>query len=302
MAAIPRERAPYSAIVDRPPLKLPGKARMVVWTIVNLEVWDIARAMARQVLPAPTGVPLLPDVPNWTWHEYGMRVGFWRFEALFRRLSIRPTVAINARVCVDYPRVAQACKDAGWEFMGHSYEQGPIHKEEDQPGMIRRSIETIRKFTGKPPAGWLGPGLTQTLDTPDHLAAAGIRYIGDWVYDDEPTEIQTAHGPLVTLPYSVETNDIPMMMVQHHEAAYWTRKCLDAFERYYEEGRQRAKIMAIAIHPYISGQPFRIDYLESFYKKIRNRRGVLHWNGEQIHDGYPKAGRGRQAAPPKDSA
>jgi allantoinase len=273
---IPRERAPYSALVDRPPLKLPGGARVVVWTIVNLEVWDIARAMARQVLPAPTGVSLLPDVPNWTWHEYGMRVGFWRFEALFRRLKIRPTLALNARVCVDYPRVAQACLDAGWEFMGHSYEQGPIHKEEDQPGMIRRSIETIRKFTGKPPSGWLGPGLTQTLETPDHLAAAGIKYIGDWVYDDEPTEIRTAHGPLVT-------------MVQHHEAAYWTRKCLDSFERYYEEGKQRAKIMAIAIHPYISGQPFRIKYLEEIYKQIGRRKGVLHWNGEQILDWYLRA-------------
>jgi peptidoglycan/xylan/chitin deacetylase (PgdA/CDA1 family) len=289
MAMIPRERTPYSAIVDRPPLKLPGKARVVVWTIVNLEVWDIARAMARQVLPAPTGAVLLPDVPNWSWHEYGMRVGFWRFEALFRRLRIRPTVAINARVCVDYPRVAKACKDAGWEFMGHSYEQGPIHREEDQPGMIRRSLDTIEKFTGRRPVGWLGPGLTQTLETPDHLAAAGVKYIGDWVYDDEPTEIKTAHGPLVTLPYSVETNDIPMMLVQHHEAAYWTQKCLDSFERYYEEGAQRAKILAIAIHPYISGQPFRINYLEDLYKKLNRRKGVLHWNGEQILHWYLKS-------------
>ncbi len=289
MAMLPRDRVPYSAIVDRPPLKLPGKARVVVWTIVNLEVWDIARAMARQVLPAPTGAVLLPDVPNWSWHEYGMRVGFWRFEALFRRLRIRPTVAINARVCVDYPRVAKACKDAGWEFMGHSYEQGPIHREEDQPGMIRRSLDTIEKFTGKRPVGWLGPGLTQTLETPDHLAAAGVKYIGDWVYDDEPTEIKTAHGPLVTLPYSVETNDIPMMLVQHHEAAYWTQKCLDSFERYYEEGKERAKILAIAIHPYISGQPFRIQYLEEVYKKIGKRKGVLHWNGEQILDWYLKS-------------
>ena len=283
---IPRERAPYSAIVDRPPLKLPGRARVVVWTIVNLEVWDIVRAMARQVLPAPTGAVLQPDVPNWSWHEYGMRVGFWRFEALYRRLGIRPTVAINARVCVDYPRVAQACKDAGWEFMGHSYEQGPIHREEDQPGMIKRSLDTIEKFTGKRPVGWLGPGLTQTLETPENLAAAGVKYIGDWVYDDEPTEISTAKGPLVTLPYSVETNDIPMMLVQHHEAAYWTKKCIDAFERYYEEGAQRAKIMAIAIHPYISGQPFRIKYLEDVYRAIGKRKGVLHWNGEQILDWY----------------
>jgi allantoinase len=285
---IPRERTPYSAIVDRPPLKLPGRARVVVWTIVNLEVWDIARAMARQVLPAPTGAVLLPDVPNWSWHEYGMRVGFWRFEELYRRLKIKPTVAINARVCVDYPRVAQACKDAGWEFMGHSYEQGPIHREEDQPAMIKRSLDTIEKFTGKRPVGWLGPGLTQTLDTPENLAAAGVKYIGDWVYDDEPTRINTAKGPLVTLPYSVETNDIPMMLVQHHEASYWTRKCLDSFERYYEEGATRAKIMAIAIHPYISGQPFRIKYLEEVYKKINRKKGVLHWNGEQILDWYLK--------------
>jgi allantoinase len=289
MAMIPRERTPFSAIVDRPPLKLPGKARVVVWTIVNLEVWDIARAMARQVLPAPTGAVLLPDVPNWSWHEYGMRVGFWRFEKLFRRLKIRPSVAINARVCVDYPRVAQACRDAGWEFIGHSYEQGPIHREEDEAGMIKRSLDTIEKFTGKRPVGWLGPGLTQTLETPDNLAAAGVQYIGDWVYDDEPTEIQTASGPLVTLPYSAETNDIPMMLVQHHEAAYWTQKCLDSFERYYEEGAPRAKIMAIAIHPYISGQPFRIKYLEELYRKINQQKGVLHWNGEQILDWYRKS-------------
>src|SRR5712691_2867171 len=76
---IPRERAPFSAIVDRPPLKLPDGARLVVWTIVNLEFWDISRPMARQVLPAPTGQVLLPDVPNWSWHEYGMRIGVWRF-------------------------------------------------------------------------------------------------------------------------------------------------------------------------------------------------------------------------------
>ena len=261
----PRDRVKYSAIVDRPVMKLPEDARIVVWTIVNLEVWDIARQMARQVLPAPTGVSPLPDVPNWSWHEYGMRVGFWRFHALYQRLGIRPTLAINARVCVDYPRVAQACKDAGWEFMGHSYEQGAIHNEKDQPAMIEKSLATIARFTGKRPLGWLGPGLTETLDTPEHLAAAGIRYIGDWVYDDLPTEISTQHGPLVTLPYTVECNDIPVMMVQHHEAPYWTQKCIDSFDRLYQEGAERPRVMAIALHPYISGQPFRIKYLEAVY-------------------------------------
>jgi len=286
MPMIPRERLAFSAIVDRPKLRLPSGERVIVWTIVNLEVWDIARAMARQALPPPAGVTMVPDVPNWSWHEYGMRVGFWRFHALYERLGVRPTLAINARVCVDYARVAQACLDSGWEFMGHSYEQGPIHNEPDQPAMIRRTLDTIRSFTGKPPVGWLGPGLTQTLDTPEYLAAAGIKYIGDWVHDDEPSEIQTANGPLITLPYSIETNDIPVMMVQHHEAAYWTRKCIDSFDRLYQEGAERPKIMAIAIHPYISGQPFRIKYLEQIYDYVNGHAGVLHWNGEQILDWY----------------
>jgi peptidoglycan/xylan/chitin deacetylase (PgdA/CDA1 family) len=283
---IPRERVPYSAIVDRPPLKLPGGARIVVWPIVNLEFWDISRPMARQVLPAPTGQVLLPDVPNWSWHEYGMRVGVWRFFDHFRRLGIRPTVSINARVCEDYPRVAEACRDAGWEFMGHAYEQGPMHLIEDQKAMIERSVAVIEKFTGAKPIGWLGPGLTQTYETPELLAAAGIKYIGDWVYDDEPTEIATANGPLVTLPYTVELNDIPMMMVQHHESEYFTRRCIDTFDRLYQEGEHRAKIMAIAIHPYISGQPHRIKYLEAVCDYIARHSGVLHWNGVEILDWY----------------
>jgi len=286
MAMIPRERAPYSAIVDRPPLRLPGRARVIVWTIVNLEVWDIARAMARQVLPAPTGAVLLPDVPNWSWHEYGMRVGAWRFYELFARLGIKPTLAANARICEDYPRVAEQAKKDGWEFMGHAYDQLPIHKSEDQAAMINRSMDVIEKFTGTRPVGWLGPGLTQTLETPELLAAAGVKYIGDWVYDDEPTTIKTDNGPLVTIPYTVELNDIPMMIVQHHESDYLLKRAIDQFDRLYAEGRDRAKIMALAIHPYISGQPHRIKYLEAIYNYVNRFDGVLHWNGVQILDWY----------------
>ncbi|ARP98417.1 polysaccharide deacetylase family protein [Pseudorhodoplanes sinuspersici] len=285
---LPTERADFSAIVDRPPLKLPGGARIVVWTIVNFEVWDIARPMARQVLPAPTGQPLLPDVPNWSWHEYGMRVGAWRFFDLYKRHNIRPTLSINARVCEDYPRVAQEAKDLGWEFMGHAYDQGPIHKVEDQRGMIFKSMDIIEKFTGTRPVGWLGPGLTQTLDTPENLAEAGVKYIGDWVYDDEPTVIRTKKGPLVTLPYTVELNDIPMMIVQHHESDHLYKRFVESFDRLYEESAERAKFVSIAIHPYISGQPFRIKALEAIYDYVAKFDGVLHWNGAEILDWYTK--------------
>jgi len=282
----PRARHTYSAIVDRPPLALPGNGRIIVWTIVNLEVWDISRPMARQVLPAPTGQVLLPDIPNWSWHEYGMRVGVWRFFDLYKRLGIRPTLSINARVCMDYERVAAEARDAGWEFMGHAYEQMPIHKVEDQAAMIDRSMDVLEKFTGTRPVGWLGPGLTQTYETPELLAAAGVKYIGDWVYDDEPTVITTANGPLVTLPYTVELNDIPMMVVQHHESSHWAQRCKDQFDRLWQEGADRPRVMAIAIHPYISGQPHRIKYLEAVYEHINQHSGVMHWNGAEIYRWY----------------
>jgi allantoinase len=266
---LPRERSDYSAIVDRPALKLPGGARVIFWTIVNLEVWDIGKPMARQVLPPPTGIAMQPDIPNWSWHEYGMRVGVWRFFDVLRRYGVKPTLAANARICEDYTRVAEQARTDGWEFMGHSWEQGPIHKEPDQKAMIARTMDTLEKFMGKRPVGWLGPGLTETYETPELLIEAGVKYIGDWVYDDEPTIIRTAKGPLVTLPYTVECNDIPMMIIQHHESDYLMKRVIDQFDRLYQEGAERPKICALAIH-------------------VKKFDGVLHWNGEQILDWYLK--------------
>jgi allantoinase len=286
---LPRERCDFSAIVDRPPLTLPDGARIAFWTTVNLEAWDIGKPMARQVLPPPTGQTRLPDVPNWSWHEYGMRVGVWRFFDLFRRLKIRPPLAINARVCEDYARVAREARAQAWEFIGHSYEQGPIHNEPDIAAMVARSLDILERFGGKRPLGWLGPGLTETLDTPEILAASGIKYIGDWVYDDEPTTIRTTAGELVTLPYSVELNDIPMMIIQHHEGEHLLRRAIDQFDRLYAEGEKRAKIFALAIHPYISGQPHRIKYLEAIYEHARRFEGVVYWTGAEILDWYLKS-------------
>jgi allantoinase len=278
----PRDRVAFSAIVDRPPLRLPDGLRLIVWPIINLEEWEIERPMARQVLPAPTGVPLLPDVPNWSWHEYGMRVGVWRFYEAFDRIGARGTLSINAKVVESYPRVAGAAKERGWEFMGHSFVQGPIHTLADQRATIHQSLDLLEKFAGKRPVGWLGPGLTQTYETPELLAEAGIQYIGDWVYDDEPSDIRTAKGPLVTLPYTVELNDIPMMIVQHHRADELLRRATDQFDRLYREAAERAKILSIAIHPYISGVPHRIKYLEAFLDYAKGHNGVAFWTGEEI--------------------
>src|SRR5690625_5083105 len=134
----PTERLPYSAIVDRPRLNLGEDVRVVVWPVINVEYWSLERPMARQVIPPPTGVTNLPDIANWTWHEYGMRVGFWRLLEAFSSRGIAGTLSINGHVCQAYPRVAGAALDAGWEFMGHGDVQMPIHAVEDQRSEERR--------------------------------------------------------------------------------------------------------------------------------------------------------------------
>jgi peptidoglycan/xylan/chitin deacetylase (PgdA/CDA1 family) len=285
----PRERVPYSAIVDRKPLSLPDGGRIAVWTIVNVEEWSIERAMPRTVLSPPFGQPLLPDLPNWAWHEYGMRVGFWRFVEVLQKLKITPTLAINGSVCRSYPRVAQAALEAGWEFMGHGFVQRPMHHIEDQRGAIHDTIAAIREFTGRPPRGWESPGLTETFDTADLLAEAGIEYVADWVLDDQPCVIETASGPLVSIPYTVEMNDIAMMALQSHPSHEWLQRGIDQFERLYAESERITRVMAISIHPYISGAPHRIGYLEKLYEHMLAHPGVLMWTGEQILDWYKRA-------------
>jgi len=154
---LPGERFDYSPMASRPVWKLPKGARIAVWTIVNVEEWDIEKAMARQYLTAPQGVSAVPDVPNWAWHDYGMRVGFWRLlEALAKR-KLRATTAINAHVVESYEPVARAMLEAGWEFMAHGVIQGAMHLLPDQRAAIRQSIEMLTKFTGRKPKGWLGP-------------------------------------------------------------------------------------------------------------------------------------------------
>lgn len=283
---LPRDRFDYSAIADRAPLRLPDGARLAVWTIVNVEEWDIEGAMPRVVLTTPAAASVIPDVPNWSWHEYGMRVGFWRLKAALDRHQIKATMAVNASVCVSYPRLAQAAHAAGWEFMGHGYKQRALPLEPDQRAVIRRSIDTIREFTGKAPRGWLGPGLAETWETPDLLAEAGIEYLCDWVADEQPFAIKTTSSPLVVVPYTVELNDIPMMLIQHHPAVELFNRTRDQFDRLYEEGAESARIMAIAVHPYISGVPHRIKHFEAIYDYMRQKTGVLFWKGEEILDWY----------------
>lgn len=287
----PEQRLPYWATVDRPKVTLPGAKAVAVWPVVNIEHWLIDSPMPRQVLVAPTGAPLLPDLANWAWHEYGMRVGFWRFLEVFQKRRIRPTLSINGSVCTAYPRIAQAAHEAGWEFMGHGFVQVPTHRVDNQRTMIRQTIDAISAMTGAPCAGWLGPGLTETLETPDLLAEAGIRYIADWVADDLPCRLTTAHGEVLTMPYSVELNDIPVQMIQHNPVAEFSARTLSTARRLVAEARSdgplaNAKVMSFAIHAYITGVPHRIAMLEDLLDQLLADKELVFMQGREIMAWY----------------
>ncbi|HTH96187.1 MAG TPA: polysaccharide deacetylase family protein [Stellaceae bacterium] len=282
-----RQRIPYRSIRDRPALRLPGAGRVAVWTIVNVENWSPEAPQPRTVLPPPMGQPMLPDLPNWSWHEYGMRVGVWRFFDTLASRRIRATFALNGTVCELYPEICAEAHRLGWDFMGHGYIQKPMHKVEDQAHDIRATVEAIAKFTGKPPRGWESPGLTETPETADLLAECGIEYVADWVLDDQPVPMRTRSGRrLISVPYTVEINDVVMSAVQCQPSDEIFRRGRDQFDRLYQEGASSPRVMAISIHPYLTGVPHRIKYLEQLYDYILGHEDVVMMTGAEIMDWY----------------
>ena len=242
--------------------------------------------MPRTVLPPPMGQPLLPDVPNWAWHEYGMRVGFWRFvEVLGSAQAQGDLRAQRLRLSTSIREACQAALDAGWDFMGHGFVQRPMHRVDDQRAAIADTIEAIRDFTGKPPRGWESPGLTETDETLDLLAEAGIEYVADWVLDDQPVPLRTRAGTIVSVPYTVEINDVVISAVQQQPSDEILRRGRDQFDRLYLDGAKAPRVMAISIHPYLTGVPHRIKYLEMLYDYILGHDGVVMWTGAEILTG-----------------
>lgn len=282
------DRAPYEAFIDRPQMTLPDGARVAVWFIVNIEEWAIDRPMPRTVITPPMGAPLLPDLPNWAWHEYGMRVGFWRILEALRKRGLRATMAVNGNVVNSYPRIVQAALDAEWEFMGHGFVQRPMHQLDDQKAFIQQTVEAIRGFTGRGPVGWESPGMSETENTLDFLRAEGIEYVANWPMDDLPSVLTTKHGPMLQVPYTVETNDIVVHAVQHLPSDAFMSRCIDQFDQLYKDGETNARVMAISLHPYLTGVPHRFGYFEKAIDHILSHPKVAWMTGEEIAAWYKR--------------
>jgi allantoinase len=285
----PTERLDYSAISERRPLTLPGGKRVAFWVIVNIEEWDIRAPMPRTVITPPAGGSPSPDIPNWTWHEYGNRVGFWRILKVLDEFAITATLAINGTAIAAYPPIARAAHRRNWEFIGHGLTQRNMQKVENEAADIARTRDIIAAFAGRRPRGWLGPGLTETWETPDLLVEAGYEYVCDWVLDDQPVLLKTRAGPIVSIPYTQECNDVAMMLIQHHKASEYSDRAIDQFEQLLGDADDAVRVMALVVHPYIMGAPHRLAYFRKAIAHITANPHALHWTGEKILDWYRAA-------------
>lgn len=283
---LPTERIAYSAITERPRLTLPDGKRMAVWIIVNVEEWNPKETMPRTVLTPPAGGAPMPDIPNWAWHEYGNRVGFWRMLEVFDEFEVPAALAINGSAIAAYEPIARAARDRNWEFIGHGFSQKNMQKVENEREDIARTTKVITDFVGKRPRGWLGPGLTETWETPDILVEEGYSYVCDWVLDDEPVVLKTRTKPILNVPYTQECNDVAMMLIQHHKASEYFDRASDQFDQIHHDARHSARVMAIVVHPYIMGAPHRLKYFRKIVEKIASYEDMAFMTGEQIADWY----------------
>jgi len=281
-------RFEYSPLIDRPVLRWPNGARVALWVIPNIEhfLFNLpSTAMTRELHP------LNPDTRTYSWRDYGVRVGIWRLMEIMERFGVKGTVALNADVCHEYPRIIAEGKKLGWEWMGHGITNSVLlnaQGEKEERAIIEHVVKTITSSVGKAPRGWLGPALSETVNTLDILAANGIEYVGDWVNDEQPYPMQVKRGQMFSMPYSQELNDIPALLGLHQSPERFGQMICDQFDVLYEDGAKTGRVMSICLHPFIIGHPHRSKYFAKALAHITSRQEVWLATGSEILDWYKK--------------
>jgi allantoinase len=274
---------PYSPIIHRPRLSWPDGARVALWVIPNIEFFALDE---RVPVSAGGGGGKLPDVPAWSIRDYGNRIGVFRLMKVLDRYGIRGTVALNSEVCKEHPLIVEECLKRRWELMGHN-ESNTRRLNEAEPGeeptIIANTLATIETATGIRPVGWLGSGLQETWDTLEYLVDAGCEYVCDWPNDDQPYVMTLDEGrTIVSVPYSHDINDKPAFERKNHTPSEFREMICRQFDVLYEEGAESGRVMAIALHPYLTGMPHRIGALDEALAYICRHDKVWKATGSEI--------------------
>ena len=282
-------RFDYSPIAHRPKLQWPNGARVALWVIPNIEHFLIDRVSTSN---SDVTTRFTPDILNYGWRDYGVRVGIWRMMEVMQKFNIRGTVALNADVCDYYPQIIEAGNGLGWEWMGHGRTNSEVlggMAEPEERTLIHDVVRRIGQSTGKKPRGWLGPALTETFNTPDLLAEAGVEYVCDWTNDEQPYPMRVKTGSLHAIPYSSEINDIPAILGGKQSGESFGRMIRDQFDVLYEDGAVTGRVMSICLHPFLIGHPHRSKYFAEALAHITSRQEVWLATGSEIIDAYKAA-------------
>ena len=280
----------YIPITRRPKLAWPNGARVALWVNPNVEFFGLDDVMPGNVNERVSAEHArVPNVRNWALRDYGNRVGVWRLMDVLSRFGIRASAALNSEVCEHHPEVVDAMLEHGWELIGHNRTNAKRLNElppEREREAIQATLDTIEKASGKRPVGWLGAGLAETWSTLDYLSEAGIRYVCDWINDEQPYTMDAGKPRLVSLPYSVQTNDVPAYFDFKQSVPEFEQMLRRQFDVLHRDSEHSGRVMAIAVHPFVTGQPHRSVALERALEYICAQPGVWLATGWEIVQHY----------------
>jgi allantoinase len=274
----------YSPIVEREPIHWPGGARLAFYVGVNIEHFAMDRPSTSM---NEATAAFVPDPLNYGWRDYGPRVGIWRLIDGLARYGIRASALVNADVVDRYPQIIEAGRQRDWAWVGHGKTNSILHTNmsvDDERALLVDVIDTIEMGTGQRPHGWLGPALTETFQTPALLAELGLSYVLDWTNDDQPYPLQVPG--LVSVPYTVELNDLGLFMMKGLTGPEFVQVFRDQFDQLYADSAGSGRVMALALHPFVVGQPFRHKYLDQALGYVADQTGVWLTTSDDIAEHY----------------
>jgi peptidoglycan/xylan/chitin deacetylase (PgdA/CDA1 family) len=289
------DRYDWSPLPQRKPVAWPGGARIALWVVPALE-WFPLDMKGQPFKPPGAMQTSYPDLRHYTLRDYGNRVGIFRVMEALGRHAIPASVAVNAAVAVRYPSLVRACVERGWEIIANGLDMDHLHHgglaEADERALVEQSLRILREASGGKVRGWLSPAKSESFATPDLLREAGVDYVCDWVNDDMPYAMHTRAGELVAMPHPVDIDDYTVLVQNHHTEDDFRDALIDQFDQLYRESSpDNGRVMAISLHPWVIGQPYRIGALEQALRHIMQQQGVWAATGSQILDAW-QAGQG----------
>jgi peptidoglycan/xylan/chitin deacetylase (PgdA/CDA1 family) len=274
----------YSPITEREPIHWPEGKRVAFYVGLNIEHFyvDLPGTATYEGTTA-----LTPDALNYGWRDYGPRVGIWRQIQLLDKYGIRASALLNSDVGERYPQIIAAGKERGWDWLAHGSSNSHLHTGlslEEERRVLTDIVSTIEKTTGRRPRGWMGPGLTETFHTPGLLAELGLEYVLDWTNDDQPYRLNVPG--MLSVPYSVELNDIGIFVSKGLTGPDFVRMVRDQLDQLYADSADSGRVLALALHPFVTGQAFRHRYLDEALEYVVNHPGVWVTTSDEIAAHY----------------